>query len=252
MTPDPTKYYERYVDRYSRIYAQGVSYWTGNPDEVGAVLRSVDEFLSYAKATPASASVVEFGCGEGFLGEHLLAKGYSYLGIDIAPSALAKARARAGGKASAFMLGDVTRLIEVRSDSFTVALDNYCLHMLVTDEDRKRCLSEIERVLTPGGHAWFHEIGQATPFTETIHSLEQFLAAHPIDLDACEAREAFTPGGKRTVQIPRLPARFNNGEGYRREIESSGLKVDLVEARDSGIVVYARKAGVPHPPAHRE
>ena len=177
------RYYTTYEDRYRRVYAQGVEYWTGDPEEITAVICLVDDFIEFAKVTPFFHSIIEFGCGEGFLAKHLLQKGYSYLGVDISPSALNKARNRISESDPRFMLGDVTNLPEVRSGSFDIALDNYCLHMFVTDADRRRYLGEVHRTLKPGGYAWFHEIGQQDRFNDRIESIDEFLVKHPMDLN---------------------------------------------------------------------
>jgi ubiquinone/menaquinone biosynthesis C-methylase UbiE len=243
MTTDRQKYYQSYEDRYRRVYAQGVEHWTGDPEEIAIVVGQLDEFLAFIGATPASACIIEFGCGEGFVGEYLLRKGYSYSGVDISPSALEKARSRIPEHDRSFILGDITRLPDVQSESFDIALDNYCLQMLVTDEDRRRYLAEVHRVLKPGGSAWFREIGQRDRFTDHIESLDDFLAKRPTDLCACEAREAYSRSGKKTIQLPRVPARFNNCEGYREEIRAVGFDVTLAESKKDGIVVYVRKPG---------
>jgi SAM-dependent methyltransferase len=236
------RYYTTYEDRYQRVYAQGVDYWTGDPEEIAAVICLVHDFIEFAKVTPFLHSIIEFGCGEGFLAEHLLQRGFSYLGIDISPSALNKARNRIAGSDSRFMLGDVTNLPEVRSGSFDVAIDNYCLHMFVTDSDRRRYLGEVHRTLKSSGYAWFHEIGQRDRFSDRIESIDEFLVKHPMDLDTCETRGAYTKTGKKTVQLPRLPARFNNCEGYHDEIKAAGFEIEFIESRKSGVVIYARKS----------
>ena len=234
------RYYTTYEDRYRRVYAQGVEYWTGD-QEIAVVIGLVDDFIKFSKGTPFSHSIIEFGCGEGFLAEHFLQKGYSYLGVDISPSALNKARNRISESDSRFMIGDVTNLPEVRSGSFDIALDNYCLHMFVTDADRKRYLGEVKRTLKPGGYAWFHEIGQRDRFHDRIESIDEFLVKYPMDLNACETRCVYTKTGKKTVQLPRLPARFNNCEGYHDEIKAAGFEIEFIESRKSGVVIYARK-----------
>lgn len=235
-------YYEAYEDRYRRVYAQGVACWTGDPEEIGTVISQVDEFLDGAGVTSASGAIIEFGCGEGFVGEHLLRKGYSYLGIDLSDAALQKARARVPGMESSFLRADVTNMPDLPSATFTAALDNYCLHMLVTDKDRSRYLAEVFRALTPGGRAWFREIGQRDPFTDRIDSFEEFLARHPTDLRTCEPREAYTQAGRKVIQLPRLPARFNNCEGYQEEFRAAGFEIEFAGQKKGGIVIHARKA----------
>jgi len=234
------RYYTTYEDRYRRVYAQGVEYWTGD-QEIAAVICLVNDFIDFAKSSPSFPSIIEFGCGEGFLAVPLLKKGYSYLGVDISPSALNKARDRISESDSRFMLGDITSLPEVRSYSFDIALDNYCLHMFVTDEDRRKYLGEVHRTLKSGGYAWFHEIGQRDRFSDRIESIDEFLVKHPMDLNTCETRCVYTKTGKKTVQLPRLPARFNNCEGYYDEIKAAGFEIEFIESRKSGVVIYARK-----------
>ena len=82
MTTRHAKYYEAYDDRYRRVYVQGVPYWTGDPAEMATTIQHVDDLFHYAGIAPASHSIIEFGCGEGFLAEYLLSKGDSYLGMD--------------------------------------------------------------------------------------------------------------------------------------------------------------------------
>jgi hypothetical protein len=40
----------------------------------------------------------------------------------------------------------------------------------------------------------------------------------------------------------RLPARFNNCEGYHDEIKAAGFEIEFIESRKSGVVIYARKS----------
>jgi SAM-dependent methyltransferase len=241
MSSKSKKYYYAYEDRYKLVYRQGVEFWSADPEEIGNVFSLISDFFKKYGFTTFSASVIEFGCGEGFIGEYLLQKGFSYLGVDLSKTAVDKARHRVGGNDSCFIIGDITNLFEVKTSSFDVSLDNYCLHMLLTDEDRENYLSEIHRVLKPDGKAWFHEISQKNRFTERIESFEDFIEKHPVGPNWCEFRQAFSKGAKKTICLPRLPARFNNCEGYREEFEKSGFEIQFLEEKDNGVVVHAKK-----------
>ena len=151
MRPDPDKpYYTAYDKRYRSVYSQGAEYWTANPEELAVVERDVCRFLSEAKVQPG-AQVIEFGCGEGFIGELVAGMGYSYTGVDIAESAITKARprlARFGDRVHLFV-ADILALSTLSSASFDAGLDVSTVHMLVVDADRRRYLREARRLLKP-------------------------------------------------------------------------------------------------------
>lgn len=241
------KYYRAYEDRYRRVYSQGIDYWTANPAEISKAKGQLDAFLEFYSVVPESSHIVEFGCGEGFLGQHLRQRGFSYLGIDLSPSAIEKARARAGGSSAdcRFVVGDITNMEEFQDSSFDIAIDNFTLQMLVTDPDREQYLREALRVLKPGGKAYFHEISQPEKFTHPVKSFEDFVAHFKPDYDTLEKREAFMDGEMRAIEIPRVPSRFNSPAGYREELTEAGFVVDRTEAGKHWCMLYAGKAAEP-------
>jgi SAM-dependent methyltransferase len=148
------KYYEAYENRYRDVYRQGVKYWCDFPWEVLEDLAGLDSFLDFAGARPGAHRILEPGCGEGHLAVALAQKGFDYLGVDLAPSAVEKAGLRiseAGlGVRARFVLHDATDLSFLHEGSFDFALDNKFLHMLVVDHDRRRYLSTLRWALKPG------------------------------------------------------------------------------------------------------
>lgn len=235
-------YYEAYDDRYRCVYAQGVEYWTNDPDEIATTSAQLDAFLARGPGRLADCAVVEFGCGEGHLAEHLDGKVRSYLGVDLSEAALAKARQRVGASSAArFVRADVTMLNDLPSDAFDVGIDNFCLHMLVTDPDRRAYLTEARRVLRSGGRLYVHAMAQSQRIDGTIDTFEQFLTEHPMDLASPERREAFSRGVSRTIELPRLPARFNTPEGYTIELTHAGFAVDHCASAGHGVILYANK-----------
>lgn len=151
-------YFRLYEDRYRRIYQQGIEYWISDPEENARVIRSIEEFLNYACCHPSKTSIVELGCGEGYLANHLLGCGYRYLGIDISESAILKTKTLARDRGqNAFLQADVTDLRQIPDSSFDVAIDNQCWHMLVTDDHRAEYLKEVKRILKNSGKAYFRE-----------------------------------------------------------------------------------------------
>lgn len=132
MRPRPGKpYYTAYEERYRSVYGQGVTYWSAYPEELAAVRGDVDSFLTDLGLTPPAlapgapaAHVAEFGCGEGFAGVLLAERGFRYTGLDIAESAVSKARARLArfGRSAEARLADLTDLRDIpRQASLTSA-----------------------------------------------------------------------------------------------------------------------------------
>lgn len=236
-----SRYYSAYESRYRQVYRQGVEYWADDPRELASATGQLDRFLSAYSLHPDTSVLIEFGCGEGNLARHLVEKGFAYCGIDISESALRKARARIGASDQArFLHGDVLSLSSVRSGSFDAGIDNFCLQMLVVDSDRAAYLSEVLRVIKPGGCAFFHEILQEARYGHRIDSFQDYVALSGFDGTALEAREAYS-GGKRTeILLPRVPSRFNDLEGYRDELTGAGFRVERLLDRGHQCVVYAR------------
>jgi SAM-dependent methyltransferase len=93
------------------------------------------------------ASVIDLGCGLGTELAYLKEQGCSGVGID--RSAIAIGRAAAMHPGVAFAVGDV-RALPIQGAAFDLALDRGCFHYL-DPGDRGRYVSEVRRVLRPGG-----------------------------------------------------------------------------------------------------
>ena len=237
------KYYHAYEDRYKRVYSQGIEYWTYDPIEIKASTEKLEEFLKYYGLSPKNTKVIEFGCGEGHLAQYLIQKGYQYLGVDLSTSAIAKAKQRLdeSGISGNFLLGDVTHLDVLADESYDVGIDNFCLQMLVLDVDRHNYLSEIARILTKEGKTFFREIHQQEVFDEEIKSFDQYIAKFRPDLKTLEDRKVYTQGKYRKIKLPRIPGRFNNEIGYRKELTNAGLTIDNFQVEEHTCVIYATK-----------
>jgi SAM-dependent methyltransferase len=234
-------YFRLYEDRYRRIHQQGIEYWISDPEENARVIRSIEEFFNYACCHPSKTSIVEFGCGEGYLANHLLGCGYRYLGIDISESAILEARKKAGSRGqNSFLVADVTDLIKVPEGSFDVAIDNQCWHMLVTDDHRAGYLSEVKRILKSNGKAYFRENVQPEEFKGKISSFREFVEKLYRDYSELHDYPAYIDGNKQTIRLPRIPARFNNEQGYRRELNTEGFTVEYYSTEGEHCIIYAQ------------
>lgn len=233
-------YYLRYDDRYRRVHSRGFDRWISSPEENTGVIKSIDGFLEYAGGSPAETSVIEFGCGEGFIAAHLLSLGYRYLGLDISESAIRKAREYTGTAGeNSFMPADVVNDLRlVAGGSFDVAIDNQCLHMLVTDDHRRKYLDGVKRILKSGGRAFFRENVQEEEFTQNIADFQDWLEKTGNDYSALHDYPAYKDNRRHTVSLPRVPARFNNETGYRREFEEAGFRMEHFESDGRMCIMY--------------
>ena len=237
---DEDKYYLLYEDRYRRIHNQGFRYWISDPDEYKHVMSSIDKFLDYTGCVPLTTSIIELGCGEGYVANHVLELGFSYLGVDISESAIKKARERAGDKNNeAFLLADVTELPQIADGSFDVAIDNQCFQMFVTDYHRTKYLSELKRILKNDGKLYFRENIQEEEFRKKVSSFREFMDVFGTDYTTLHDYPAYHDNQQHIVKLPRVPARFNNESGYRKELDKAGFTVEHYETDGWQCVIYA-------------
>jgi SAM-dependent methyltransferase len=126
------------------------SFWYyGNPPWDTGI--SPPELLAFLEDRPPGRAI-DLGCGTGTNVITLAQHGWQVLGVDFAPSAIRRARAkieRAGVRADV-SVGDVTRLAGINGP-FNFALDLGCFHSLNT-ADKRRYLARLEALLAPGGH----------------------------------------------------------------------------------------------------
>ncbi|MGQ9833475.1 MAG: class I SAM-dependent methyltransferase [Candidatus Villigracilaceae bacterium] len=110
---------------------------------------------------------LDLGCGTGTSSLVLAQAGWDVTGVDFAGLAIYKARrkARNAGQNIRFLLADVTHLPDF-DHPFELVLDIGCFHGL-TDEGRTAYLSQLERLIAPGGY-WF--LYTFLHPDETVHS----------------------------------------------------------------------------------
>ena len=240
------KYYQSYEERYKDVYSQGVKYWSGFPWEVVEDLAGLDAFLEFSGALPGTHRILEPGCGEGHLALSVAQKGFEYLGVDLAPSAVEKARQRldeAGlGEYAKFLLRDATDLSFLPANGFDLALDSKFLHMLVVDQDRDRYLATLHAALKPGSYLMFSEIYRDGAYDGPVTSFEQYVEVFRPDLTTIEERTAYNGNTEVKVRIPRVPARPKDRVGYTKEMERSGFKMVRFKVQKSfmGCRFYAQ------------
>jgi SAM-dependent methyltransferase len=96
-------------------------------------------------------SVLDAGCGTGYLSLKMAAKGARVLGVDHSPAMIkvAEQRAQDASSRARFLVSSLDSLLGQKSKTFDLAVSNYVLMDL---RNLEGAVAEIRRVLKPGGH----------------------------------------------------------------------------------------------------
>lgn len=141
---------------YEREPSTGVSWYQEVPS------RSLEYIL--ATGLPRDAPIIDAGGGASTLVDHLLGQGFSDLTvIDLAPAALAQARARLGDRAQRvhWVEADIRQF---RSDRrFALWHDRAVLHFLTDLAEREQYLEALRRALAPEGDVILATFGPEGP-----------------------------------------------------------------------------------------
>jgi SAM-dependent methyltransferase len=108
-------------------------------------------FAKLAVSEDLGNEIIDVGCGTG---EHAIlfaSRGYRVLGVDSAPLAIEKARAKASqrGSKAEFVLADALNLAELRRE-FDTAIDSGLFHVF-SDMERSAYVENLRAVLRPQG-----------------------------------------------------------------------------------------------------
>lgn len=120
--------------------------------------------LIQAAAVPPGAAILDVGGGASTLVDHLLAAGFADVTVlDIAPTALAQARARLGAKAACvqWIAADITTWQPTRR--YVLWHDRAVFHFLIDPAVRARYLDALRAALAPGGDVVIATFGPEGP-----------------------------------------------------------------------------------------
>jgi SAM-dependent methyltransferase len=110
--------------------------------------------------------VLDLGCGEGYCARRLVGMGAAeVLGIDSSAKMIAAARAEEAREPLGirYEVGDATRLPDLEDGTFDVVLAMFLFNYLEV-EAMRRCMTEVWRVLRPGGRFVFAIPHPSLPF----------------------------------------------------------------------------------------
>ena len=240
-------YYIAYEKRYQAVFSAGVERWGHSPsdDILYNTLKSwVEENGLKGKR------VIEYACGEGACGIILSELGCIYHGVDISPSAIEKNNNLFEKYPNAkFEILDMVK--ECVNEKYDAALDCMGLHMLITDNDRKRYLKNVYRALNVGAPMLlFREsYRKEGVYSGVVNSIEEWVHITGEDYQTPQLRQVRNVEDGRNVEvfIPLLPARAKDKDGYIEELEEVGfivekfIEMDVSTAIAHSASIYIRK-----------
>lgn len=178
MTADPKQGEREY---FARIGAAGIAHSLAKPyaDDNCAQYLAVMTAL-FGLLPPPPARVIEFGCGTGWLSFALGQRGYSVLGVDISPDAVAAARGARDARGLAqvdFQTADYETFDA--GGAFDAAVFHDALHHA---EDEAAALASAFRALRPGGCVVAIEPGEGHHATSTSRHAVAEYGVHEKDM----------------------------------------------------------------------
>jgi ubiquinone/menaquinone biosynthesis C-methylase UbiE len=192
---------DEWLGRWERAYASGDLPW-----DIG---RPQSAFRRLAETGVIAGPVLDSGCGTG---EHALlfaSLGIEAVGVDVSPTAIrqAQAKARDQGLAARFLVGNVLDLGAV-GRTFRSVVDSGTFHTL-DDRERQRYVTELSRCVEPGGRVFVLCFSELTPGDEGPRRVTQ-----------AEIRAAFS-GGWDVEDI--VPERFEVRSEFMRDTPHAWL-----------------------------
>jgi len=208
---------------YNAVYASGATLWGHTPDDQILKKTLVDWVM---QNNLQGKHVIEYACGEGSVGVILSKLGCQYHGVDIAPSAIERAKQLLFGYPSASI--SLLDMVNERIDGkFDAAIDVMGLHMLITDTDRKKYLENVNASLTQGAPAlFFRESYSKNAYSGKVSSIEEWKTITGDDFETPDERKVINNGITYSVNIPLIPARAKNKADYIAELTESDFIID--------------------------
>jgi len=160
---------------------------------------SPPELLDFIEKHPSTGSgqvprkAIDIGCGTGTNVITLAQAGWQVTGVDFVPRAIrmAKRKARQAGIAAELHVRDASNLTGI-SGPFDLALDMGCFHSL--GDKKADYLSELERILAPGGHWLMYAFFKPDPLHSGPRLAEADLELIPDSITQVWRQDGFDRG----------------------------------------------------------
>jgi cyclopropane fatty-acyl-phospholipid synthase-like methyltransferase len=214
-------YYLAYDKRYKSVYEQGADRY-GLPDEEEKVRAIVRQYV--VRFHLEGQKVVEFGCGEGISGLEFAKLGCTYTGYDVSSAAIEKASTLLSSYPDAGVFARDAVLDDFPKKAFDAGIDISCLHILVTDADRRKYLKNVSNCLKHGAPMYFvHAIYRNDAYEGKVTDYEQWLKIFEHDVVVPRPRKAQKNGKEIPVKLSLIPYRPRTEHAYRAELEMAGF-----------------------------
>jgi ubiquinone/menaquinone biosynthesis C-methylase UbiE len=213
------RYFHRQAEQYAERYlvrAAGDVLW----DRHKAILK-----LLHKTGLPAGSKIIDLGCGPGFLSRDLARRGYRGVGLDAAEAMVecSRAHAEAAGIAQLWQygVGDV-EAIPFERGLFDAAV---CAGVIEYVPDDERFLSEVARVLKPGGRFILcvtNKFGYTVSLYPLLHALKRVPGFVRL---ASLSRKLLVGGNHGAMDFGFLPRKHRPSE-IRRLLTRSGFRFE--------------------------
>ncbi|MEM6898365.1 MAG: bifunctional 2-polyprenyl-6-hydroxyphenol methylase/3-demethylubiquinol 3-O-methyltransferase UbiG [Pseudomonadota bacterium] len=152
-TPNPRNRQDIYDDTAANWWSDDIKWVRTLKNMVPGRLRYFDRFMDWN-----GAKVLDLGCAGGFMAEAIDERGSTATGIDPSEPAIeaARAHAKSGDRDIDYHVG-VGEALPFDSDSFDAVV---CVDVLEHVSDLAKVVSEVARVLKPGGKFLFDTINR--------------------------------------------------------------------------------------------
>ncbi|SDW00257.1 Ubiquinone/menaquinone biosynthesis C-methylase UbiE [Marininema mesophilum] len=239
LETDLTDYYYGYDERYKKVYAEGGTLW----EEEGANEALVWFAQHYGLK---GKRVIDLGCGEGRDSLYLAQQGVHVTGVDVARSALEKARerARAGELFCTFLERDVLYLRNIPAETFDFAINMGCLHMITEEELRLKHLQRVYQIVKPGGYFLLAHCREK--WLEGFFSVPDYDTVGPVVPGRVIERKIRTKEGSKMIPLELLPYKEASSDELTKELKKAGFSVvqvfnEFTEAFGNTNVLVAQK-----------
>jgi len=172
---------------WNESYASGQPPWdTGQPEPL------LVEFVTSSVITPGPT--LEVGAGTGTNAIWMAERGFDVLGVDVAPLAIERARAKMEGRALPCSFAALDFLAAPPPGGpFNFVFDRGCFHVFDEPDERQRFAARVAAALAPGG-LWLSLIGSTEGPPREVgpprrSAVEVTLAIEPV-LEVVELRSA--------------------------------------------------------------
>lgn len=203
------KYYFAYDERYKKIHSEGLLWFSRNPTP------EIADWVDYNKIH-AGDEICEVGCGEGRDALFLSAKGYKITAVDASESAISKCREFSNkmGLDVNWQAADALYINEAIQRKFKWIYSVGVLHMLVEDDDRKRFLNSLYKMLEPGGSLLLVNMGDGIHERKTDTSI------------AFELQKRNHMATGKSIMVAGTSYRAINWEHHKQELSSAGFAIE--------------------------